>query len=74
MALKRKVRDTIGMAAQASGMDPARYQIFVEAEHALNTRLEQSYAAYLSGVAIGRPRRTVTVSFCPVLDLRGRVI
>ena len=45
VALKRKVRDTIGLAAQASGMDPARYQIFVEAGHALNTRLEQSYAA-----------------------------
>lgn len=35
VALKRKVRDTIGLAAQASGMDPARYQIFVEAGHAL---------------------------------------
>jgi CRISPR-associated protein Csd2 len=46
VALKRKVRDTIGIAAQASGMDPARYQIFVEAGHALNTRLEQSYAAH----------------------------
>ena len=45
VALKRKVRDTIGLAAQASGLDPARYQIFVEAGHALNTRLEQSYAA-----------------------------
>jgi CRISPR-associated protein Csd2 len=45
VALKRKVRDTIGMAAQASGMDPGRYQIFVEAGHALNTRLEESYAA-----------------------------
>jgi len=45
VALKRKVRDTIGMAAQASGIDPGRYQIFVEAGHALNTRLEESYAA-----------------------------
>jgi CRISPR-associated protein Csd2 len=45
VALKRKVRDTIGMAAQASGMDPGRYQIFVEAGHALNTRLEESYTA-----------------------------
>ena len=45
VALKRKVRDTIGLAAQASGMDLARYQIFVEAGHALNTRLEQSYTA-----------------------------
>lgn len=45
VALKRKVRDTISMAAQASGIDPGRYQIFVEAGHALNTRLEESYAA-----------------------------
>ncbi len=45
VALKRKVRDTIGLAAQASTMDSGRYQIFVEAGHALNTRLEQSYTA-----------------------------
>ena len=45
VALKRKVRDTIGMAAQAMGMDFGRYQIFVEAGHALNTRLEESYTA-----------------------------
>ena len=45
VALKRKVRDTIGLAAQASGMDLSRYQIFVEAGHALNTRLEESYTA-----------------------------
>jgi CRISPR-associated protein Csd2 len=43
VALKRKVRDTIGLAAEASGLDPAGYQIFVEAGHALNTRLEESY-------------------------------
>ena len=45
VALKRKIRDTIGMAAQAAGKDGGRYQIFVEAGHALNTRLEESYAA-----------------------------
>jgi CRISPR-associated protein Csd2 len=46
VALKRKVRDTIGLAAQASGMNPGQYQIFVEAGYALNTRLEESYTAY----------------------------
>jgi CRISPR-associated protein Csd2 len=45
VALKRKVRDIIGLAATTSGLDPARYQVFVEAGHALNTRLEESYAA-----------------------------
>ncbi|MBL7499885.1 type I-C CRISPR-associated protein Cas7/Csd2 [Frankia sp. CNm7] len=43
VALKRKVRDTIGLAAESAGLDLARYQIFVEAGHALNTRLEASY-------------------------------
>lgn len=45
VALKRKVRDTIGMAALNAGMDAGRYQIFVEAGHALNTRLEESYTS-----------------------------
>jgi CRISPR-associated protein Csd2 len=45
VALKRKVRDTIGLAAASLGLDLARYQVFVEAGHALNTRLEESYAA-----------------------------
>src|SRR5437762_707315 len=45
VSLKRKVRDTIGLAAQSLGLDPDRYHIFVEAGHALNTRAEQSYAA-----------------------------
>jgi CRISPR-associated protein Csd2 len=45
VALKRKVRDTIGHAAAAAGLDPARYQVFVEAGYALNTRLEEAYAA-----------------------------
>ncbi|WP_131764963.1 type I-C CRISPR-associated protein Cas7/Csd2 [Candidatus Protofrankia californiensis] len=43
VALKRKIRDTIGLAAKTAGQDPAGYQIFVEAGHALNTRLEESY-------------------------------
>ncbi|MCM3922081.1 type I-C CRISPR-associated protein Cas7/Csd2 [Frankia sp. AiPs1] len=43
VAIKRKVRDTLPLAAQAAGADLARYQIFVEAGHALNTRLEESY-------------------------------
>jgi len=45
VALKRKVRDTIGLAAASAGFDPARYQVFVEAGHALNTRLAESYTA-----------------------------
>ena len=53
VALKRKVRDTIGLAAQAAGMDPGRYQIFVEAGHALNTRLEESYTA--NGLQLDNP-------------------
>jgi len=56
VALKRKVRDTIGLAAQAAGLDLANYQIFVEAGHALNTRLEESYAD--TGLALGA--KTVT--------------
>ncbi|OAA19956.1 CRISPR-associated protein, Csd2 family [Frankia sp. EI5c] len=43
VALKRKVRDTIGLAAKSAGLDLGGYQIFVEAGHALNTRLEESY-------------------------------
>jgi CRISPR-associated protein Csd2 len=43
VCLKRKVRDTIGIAADATGLDPDRYQIFVTAGHALNTRIEESY-------------------------------
>ncbi|WP_216898363.1 type I-C CRISPR-associated protein Cas7/Csd2 [Nocardia alni] len=41
VALKRKIRDTIALAADG---DP-RYGIFVEAGHALNPRLEASYTA-----------------------------
>ena len=47
VALKRKLRDTIALAA---GDDP-RYGIFVQSGHALNPRLEASYAA--TGLSIG---------------------
>ncbi|RCW45124.1 CRISPR-associated Csd2 family protein [Halopolyspora algeriensis] len=44
VAIKRKVRDTLPLAAQ--GSDTAeRYGIFVEAGHALNTRLGESKTA-----------------------------
>ncbi len=42
VALKRKIRDTIALAA---GEDP-RYGIFVEAGYALNPKLEASYIAH----------------------------
>ncbi|WP_067837218.1 type I-C CRISPR-associated protein Cas7/Csd2 [Nocardia lijiangensis] len=41
VALKRKIRDTLALAAA----DNPRYGIFVEAGHALNTRLAESYTA-----------------------------
>lgn len=47
VALKRKVRDTIALAA---GDDP-RYGVFVQAGYALNPRLEESYTA--TGLTIG---------------------
>jgi len=47
VALKRKVRDTMPLAAHndTSITDPGRYGIFVEAGHALNTRLDESLTA-----------------------------
>jgi CRISPR-associated protein Csd2 len=47
VALKRKIRDTLALAA---GDDP-RYGIFVQAGHALNPRLEASYEA--TGLKLG---------------------
>ncbi|MCP2166772.1 type I-C CRISPR-associated protein Cas7/Csd2 [Goodfellowiella coeruleoviolacea] len=47
VALKRKIRDTLALAA---GDDP-RYGIFVQAGHALNPRLEASYQA--TGLTVG---------------------
>ncbi|MEV0027942.1 type I-C CRISPR-associated protein Cas7/Csd2 [Nocardia sp. NPDC050793] len=41
VALKRKIRDTLALAAAGN----PRYGIFVEAGHALNTRLAESYTA-----------------------------
>ncbi len=52
VAIKRKVRDTLPLAAQAAGADLTRYQIFVEAGHALNTRLEESYV--VKGLELGK--------------------
>jgi CRISPR-associated protein Csd2 len=48
VALKRKIRDTLALAA---GEDP-RYGIFVQAGHALNPRLEASYEA--TGLKLGK--------------------
>jgi len=45
VAIKRKIRDTIGLAADNLGYDASRFQIFVEAGHALNTRTAESYKA-----------------------------
>ncbi|MCO1575482.1 type I-C CRISPR-associated protein Cas7/Csd2 [Crossiella sp. SN42] len=42
VAIKRKIRDTLALAAEGE----EGYGIFVEAGHALNTRLEASYAAH----------------------------
>lgn len=47
VALKRKIRDTLALAAA----DNPRYGIFVQAGYALNPRLEQSYAD--NGLKIG---------------------
>ncbi|MFG1774640.1 type I-C CRISPR-associated protein Cas7/Csd2 [Nocardia salmonicida] len=41
VAIKRKIRDTLALAAEGN----PRYGIFVEAGHALNTRLAESYTA-----------------------------
>jgi CRISPR-associated protein Csd2 len=56
VSLKRKVRDCIGLAAEAAGLDVGRYQVFVEAGHALNTRLEESYTA--AGLTLGVKKLT----------------
>lgn len=52
VALKRKIRDTIALAADG---DP-RYGIFVQAGHALNPRLEASYEA--GGLKLGSKKLT----------------
>jgi CRISPR-associated protein Csd2 len=48
VALKRKIRDTMALAA---GDDP-RYGIFVQSGYALNPRLEESYSA--NGLKLGK--------------------
>ena len=50
VAIKRKIRDTIGLTAENLGYDAGRYQVFVEAGHALNTRAAESYTA--SGIEL----------------------
>ncbi|MGX7828957.1 type I-C CRISPR-associated protein Cas7/Csd2 [Actinokineospora sp. 24-640] len=52
VALKRKIRDTVALAA---GDDP-RYGVFVQAGYALNPRLEASYAA--TGLTLGDKKIT----------------
>lgn len=52
VALKRKIRDTLALAA---GDDP-RYGVFVQAGHALNPRLEASYEAH--GLELGSKKIT----------------
>ncbi len=52
VALKRKIRDTLALAA---GDDP-RYGIFVQAGYALNPRLEASYEAH--GLELGSKKIT----------------
>jgi len=52
VALKRKIRDTIALAA---GDDP-RYGVFVQAGYALNPRLEASYEAH--GLELGSKKIT----------------
>lgn len=53
VALKRKIRDTISLAA---GGDDPRYGVFVQAGHALNPRLEASYEA--TGLTLGTKKVT----------------
>lgn len=52
VALKRKIRDTLALAA---GDDP-RYGVFVQAGYALNPRLEASYEAH--GLELGSKKIT----------------
>ncbi|OLR92570.1 type I-C CRISPR-associated protein Cas7/Csd2 [Actinokineospora bangkokensis] len=52
VALKRKIRDTLALAAPGE----PRYGIFVEAGHALNPRLEASYTA--TGLTLGDKKIT----------------
>ncbi len=52
VALKRKIRDTLALAA---GDDP-RYGVFVQAGYALNPRLEASYQAH--GLELGSKKIT----------------
>lgn len=53
VALKRKIRDTLALAAP----DDPRYGIFVQAGHALNPRLEAAYEA--GGLKLGSKKLTI---------------
>lgn len=50
VAIKRKIRDTITLAAEAQKLDVEQYRVFVESGHALNTRAAESYTA--SGIEL----------------------
>jgi CRISPR-associated protein Csd2 len=68
VALKRKIRDTIGHAAITAGLDPARYHVFVEAGHALNTRLEESYTTH--NLVLGKKDKIPITSFEQAMPAR----
>jgi len=59
VALKRKIRDTLPMAA---GEDRERYGIFVEADHALNTRIEEAYHVHGLQLEEKGSKRTRTIT------------
>lgn len=53
VCLKRKIRDTLGLAAPGN----PRYEIFIQAGHALNTRLKESLTATGVDTAAVRPAK-----------------
>ncbi len=57
VCLKRKIRDLVQLAATSAGLPPQRYAIFVQAGHALNTRLEESYTA--TGLSLDKKKGPV---------------
>jgi CRISPR-associated protein Csd2 len=62
-SLKRKIRDTIGLAAQHLGLSQERYEIFVAAGDVLNNRIKQTLDA--TGIDVvakkGQPVRRETI-------------
>lgn len=67
VALKRKIRDTLPLATES---DPERYGIFVEAGHALNTRLEETYETH--GWKLETPGKNRTRTITPEQAEQGR--